>query len=382
MATFRKLPSGKWQARVSKDGKEKSIGTFRTKKEAEIEAAKVEERIYYGQTLNDRNMLFDEVTKDWLEHKKANVKESTFEQLEVIVRNHILPTFGHKKIMTVRRTEIKRWIAKFGELDENGKEKYSFGSRLKYLSVMKSILHHAVHELEVLEKNPADKLRVPVKDSVAMQKEDEVKYFSLEELNKLLDFMKTYKHQRFPEYQLYYMLMLFLSKTGLRISEALALRWSDIDGDKVTIDKQTRRDNNNNVILTTLKNASSYRSIKIDQDLVRELKKFKLKQNELILGNKRFGKNEDSIIFQNYHGHYLTPSIVREMIQKYCKKAGVEYKGTHVFRHTHAVLLLESGASLKYVSNRLGHKTIKTTADTYLDITEKIEEDELQKFAS
>ncbi|MBV7505885.1 tyrosine-type recombinase/integrase [Bacillus sp. sid0103] len=382
MATFRKLPSGKWQARVSKDGKEKSIGTFRTKKEAEIEAAKVEERIYYGQTLNDRNMLFDEVTKDWLEHKKANVKESTFVQLEVIVRNHILPTFGHKKIMTVRRTEIKRWIAKFGELDENGKEKYSFGSRLKYLSVMKSILHHAVHELEVLEKNPADKLRVPVKDSVAMQKEDEVKYFSLEELNKLLDFMKTYKHQRFPEYQLYYMLMLFLSKTGLRISEALALRWSDIDGDKVTIDKQTRRDNNNNVILTTLKNASSYRSIKIDQDLVRELKKFKLKQNELILGNKRFGKNEDSIIFQNYHGHYLTPSIVREMIQKYCKKAGVEYKGTHVFRHTHAVLLLESGASLKYVSNRLGHKTIKTTADTYLDITEKIEEDELQKFAS
>jgi len=215
-----------------------------------------------------------------------------------------------------------------------------------------------------------------------VQKEDAVKYFSFEELNKLLDFMKTYKHQRFPEYQLYYMLMLFLSKTGLRISEALALRWSDIDGDKVTIDKQTRRDDNNNVILTTLKNASSYRSIKIDPDLVRELKKFKLKQNELILGNKRFGKNEDSIIFQNYHGHYLTPSVVREMIQKYCKKAGVEYKGTHVFRHTHAVLLLESGASLKYVSNRLGHKTIKTTADTYLDITEKIEEDELQKFAS
>lgn len=90
----------------------------------------------------------------------------------------------------------------------------------------------------------------------------------------------------------------------------------------------------------------------------------------------------DGIIFQNYNGHYLTPSIIRETIRDYCKKAGVEYKGTHVFRHTHAVLLLESGASLKYVSNRLGHKTIKTTADTYLDITEKIEEDELQKFAS
>ena len=381
MANIRQLASGKWQARVHKDGKLVSLGTFRTSKEAKIEAAKVEERIYYGQTLNDRNMLFKEAVNDWLEHKKANVKESTFVQLEVIIRNHILPTFGDKKIMTIKRTEIKRWIATFGELNENGKEKYSFGSRLKYLSVMKSVLHYAVHELEVLEKNPADRLKVPVKDSVALKKE-KVKYFSLIELNQLLDFMKTYKHQRFPEYQLYYMLMLFLSKTGLRISEALALRWEDIDGDKISINKQTSRDDNNKVKLTTLKNASSYRTIKIEPDVIRELKKFKMKQNELILGNPRFCKNEDGIIFQNYNGHYLTPSIIRETMQDYCKKAGVEYKGTHGFRHTHAVLLLESGVSLKYVSNRLGHKTIKTTADTYLDITEKIEEDELQKFAS
>ncbi|WP_338449317.1 site-specific integrase [Niallia oryzisoli] len=381
MATFRKLPSGKWQARVSKEGKEFSIGTFRTKKEAEIEAAKVEERIYYGQALNDRHMLFDQVTKDWLENKKENVKESTYVQLEVIVRNHITPYFENKKIMNIKRVEIKRWIASFGELDDKGKEKYSYGSRLKYLSVMKSILHHAVHELEVIEKNPADKLKVPVQDAVAIKKE-KVKYFNLQELNQLLDFMKTYKHQRFPEYQLYYMLMYFLSKTGLRISEALALRWSDIDGDKITIDKQTSRDDNNKVKLTTLKNSSSYRTIKIDNDLLRELKKYKMKQNELILGNPRFRKNKDGIIFQNYNGHYLTPSIIRETIRGYCKKAGVDYKGTHGFRHTHAVLLLESGANLKYVSNRLGHKTIKTTADTYLDITEKIEEDELQKFAS
>lgn len=382
MATFRKLKSGKWQARVSKEGKEFSIGTFRTKKEAEIEASKVEERIYYGQTLNDRNMLFEEVAKEWLyEYKKVNVKESTFEQLEVIVRLHILPYFENKRIMKIHRPDIKRWIAKFGELDEDGNEKYSFGSRLKYLSVLKSIFHYAVHELEVLEKNPADRLKVPVQDSVATKKE-KVKYFSLEELNQLLDYMKSYKHQRFPEYQLYYTLMYFLSQTGLRISEALALKWSDIDGNKVTVDKQTRRNENNKVIITTLKNSSSYRTIKMEEELIRELKKFKLKQNEMVLSNKNFKKNEEGIIFQNFLGNYLTPSIVRESIQKYCKQAGVEYKGTHGFRHTHAVLSLEAGASIKFVSHRLGHKTYKTTADTYLDITEKIEEDELKKFAS
>ncbi|MED4455949.1 site-specific integrase [Metabacillus fastidiosus] len=383
MATFRKLKSGKWQARVSKEGEEFSIGTFRTKKEAEIEAAKVEERIYYGQTLNDRKMLFKDVATEWLyEYKKDNVKESTFEQLEVIVRLHILPYFGKKRIMQIRRTEIKRWIKEYTDMeDDNGKEKYSFGSRLKYLSVLKSIFHYAVHELEVLEKNPADKLNVPVQDSVANKKE--TKYYSLAELNTLLDYMKGYRHQRFPEYQLYYMLMYFLSQTGLRISEALALKWSDLTEDnKLTVERQTRRNDNNEMVLTTLKNSSSYRTIGLNEDLLRELKKFKLRQNEMILKNENFLKSEDGIIFQNYAGNYLTPSIVRETIQGYCEKAGVEYKGTHGFRHTHAVLLLESGASIKFVSQRLGHKTIKTTADTYLDITDKIEEDELKKFAS
>jgi integrase len=381
MATFRKLKSGNWQARVSKDGEEFSIGTFRTKKEAEIEAGKVEERIYYGQTLNDRNMLFEEVAKQWIEHKSSNLKDSTFAQVEVIIRLHILPYFGKKKIMAIRRAEIKKWIQGYvDKKDKKGEPEYSFGSCLKYLSVMKSILHYAVYELEVLEKNPADKLKVPVKDST--EKKEEVKYFTLVELNKLLDYMKGYKHQRFEDYPIYYTLMYFLSQSGLRISEALALRWTDLKGDKITIERQTSRDNNNNLKLTTLKNTSSYRTIRLDEDVVNALKEFKVIQEKFIQEYDTFHANKDNIIFHNYLGNYLTPATTRESIQRYCTEAGVKYKGTHVFRHTHAVLLLESGASLVFVSKRLGHKTIKTTADTYLSITQKIEEDELDKFAS
>lgn len=381
MATIRKLKSGKWQARVSRDGNEFSIGTFRTKKEAEIEASKVEERIYYGQTLNDRNMLFGEVVDEWLKYKIHELKGPTYRQTQVIVRLHIKPGFENLKIMNIRRIDIKNWIQSYvDKVDKKGQPKYSFGSCLKYLSVMKSVLHFAVHELEVLEKNPADRLKVPVKDSTAPKKK--IKYFSLAELNQLLDYMKDYKHQRFEGYPLYYMLMYFLSQTGLRISEALALKWTDIEGNMLNVERQTSRDDNNKLEISTLKNTSSYRTIKIDNDLLKELKKFKIIQNEHILSDQPFIRNPDGIIFQNYLGHYPTPGTVRETIKDYCKKAGVEYKGTHGFRHTHAVLSLEAGASLLFVSKRLGHKSIKTTADTYLDITKKIEEDELQKFAS
>lgn len=66
MATFRKLNSGSWQARVLKDGKQTSIGSFRTKKVAQIKANEVEERLYHGYTLTDRGLLFKEVVNEWL----------------------------------------------------------------------------------------------------------------------------------------------------------------------------------------------------------------------------------------------------------------------------------------------------------------------------
>ncbi|GIN21297.1 hypothetical protein [Siminovitchia fordii] len=68
---------------------------------------------------------------------------------------------------------------------------YSYGTRLKYLSVLKSIFHYAVHELEILDKDRSIKLKFPMKDKIEIEKT--VKYYRLNELNKLLNFMETYE---------------------------------------------------------------------------------------------------------------------------------------------------------------------------------------------
>ncbi len=52
----------------------------------------------------------------------------------------------------------------------------------------------------------------------------------------------------------------------------------------------------------------------------------------------------------------------------------------HTFRHTHTILLLESGASMKYVQERLGHKSIRVTADIYSHISKKIDLDSMNKY--
>lgn len=98
--------------------------------------------------------------------------------------------------------------------------------------------------------------------------------------------------------------------------------------------------------------------------------------------SKQLAIKDTNVYFQTYNSNYMTPSTVREMLARYCFDAGLEYKGAHAFRHTHAVLSLEAGADLLFVSKRLAHGKIQTTADTYLDITPIYESHELEKITN
>src|SRR5699024_10449618 len=115
LGASRKLPSGRWQARVRIDGKYVSIGMFDTKKEADIHISEVERKLYYNETITDRKMKFQEVIDDWFRIKKGEVKGSTLEQLEVIKRLHIEPFFGNKMLFDIKRDDVLDWVVEYGE---------------------------------------------------------------------------------------------------------------------------------------------------------------------------------------------------------------------------------------------------------------------------
>jgi integrase len=164
----------------------------------------------------------------------------------------------------------------------------------------------------------------------------------------------------------YYVLFTLLSRTGLRLGEALALEWSDIDltTNILSVNKSLSYDDHNNASITSPKSTSSVRKIKIDNNTALLLKKHKVNKNE----------------FSNQNGNYLRHSVVRDFMTSSCKRANVPILSPHALRHSHAVHLLEAGANLKYVSARLGHSTITMTADIYLHITQKIEDDALKLY--
>ncbi|MDP5275105.1 site-specific integrase [Chengkuizengella axinellae] len=123
------------------------------------------------------------------------------------------------------------------------------------------------------------------------------------------------------------------------------------------------------------KSKASQREIKLDNYMIKLIKRHKINQKEVYLKYENYKKTTDNIIFHQQDGRWLRTNVVREYFKEVCKRADVPILSPHALRHTHAVHLLESGANIKYVSERLGHASVKVTADTYLHVTKKIEDD-------
>lgn len=372
MASFRKR-NDKWEYRIRYKEmgkyKETSKGGFKTKKEAQLAAAKIEEKIASGINITDNNITFNDYMYEWLQlYKKDNVSPRTYSVYEKNIRLHILPAFGNMKLKDLTRIQYQKFIndllIKFSK---------------KTVETINVTIHHALdtamNELGLLSKNPTTKIKM--KEKHVVNKKDDIKCYDIEELNEFLHYVLKEKGG-FK----YYSLFMFLSRTGLRIGECLALQWDDIDFDKKKfhINKtliSTKR--NQPIIFGPPKNKSSIRTISLDDSTLQHLKKMKLEHSKNILKHGKYYKNYNFVFTHEDNSCMLHPSTLKFLLQA-CKKGNFRYITLHGFRHTHAVHLLQSGANLKYVSERLGHSTIDMTANVYLHITKSIEETAVNQY--
>ncbi|MGG0753126.1 tyrosine-type recombinase/integrase [Brevibacillus laterosporus] len=378
MASFRKRGSS-WEYRISfmdrQSGKYKleTKGGFRTKKEAQLAAIAAEQSINYFGFSEDGNEKVDKYFDDWLEvYKKPNVKPITYSVQERNVRLNIVPRWGNYRLKEISRIEYQKWI---NELRKH----YSEGTVRRIHSIMGSAMDDAVHEFKILRENPLQRIKIP-KDT---QKTDKVSYFTREQLEQFLNTVKTpVKHAKYQASIQYYALFTLLGRTGLRIGEALALTWDDMDleAKTLTVSKTLVYPLNSTPYLSTPKTKNSDRTVKLDDATIKIMKRHRINQKEVCLMYENYKATKENIVFHQQDGRWLRTNVVREYFKEVCKRAGVPVLSPHALRHTHAVHLLESGANIKYVSERLGHASVKVTADTYLHVTKKIENDALSMY--
>ncbi|MFE4349778.1 site-specific integrase [Peribacillus butanolivorans] len=181
--------------------------------------------------------------------------------------------------------------------------------------------------------------------------------------------------------------MLFkpLIDSGLRKGEALALQVLDLDftDNKIKIYKTLNYDVLDiDNMFGPPKTETSYRKILIDESLTALLTRHVIKQKEIKLKLAERYHRETNLVFERRNGLPYSKSTLHRAFNRICRKAGISKHITiHGLRHTHAVLLLESGASLKDAQERLGYKSIQTTADVYAHVSKELEEKSVEGYS-
>lgn len=380
MAIFRKR-NGKWQYRIyfyDEGGKrrERSRSNFMTKREAQMAAAKEESKLLNNTFVMDQNVRFDSFALEWLEtFKRPHVKESTYDRISRTVKNHLIPQFGEYRLIDINRVMYQKWINEKVEV-------YSLGTVRSFHSTFSSILDHALLDMNLIEKNPAHRIRISKRDDTPDEDDGILEFLEMDELNRLLAYLEVTPHGKYKRSIQYLALFTLIARTGLRVGEALALEWEDIDLDAgtVRVNKTLSFGSKLELKVTKPKTKKANRTLRIDAQTNELMRRHRTSQKEVYLAYPNYKKPELPLVFHSPNGTWLRTSIVRDYLRDACKKSGVQHISPHVLRHTHAVHLLEAGADVKYVADRLGHADTKITMNIYLHVSKKIEHDAMELY--
>lgn len=348
---------------------------FKTKKEAQAEAVKLESEFASRTYIKESEILFEEFVEEWFElYSLSGVKASSVKAHKVnLVR--ILELLGCRKLKDITPKMYQTAINKLG-----GKFSYAYTSAIHNTCGM--VFRKAV-DLEVIKRDPSEKAKIPKKvltiDELNSERMNE-KFLEKKELLHLLEVAKSNCDKRD------YVILLVLAYSGMRIGELLALKWSDIDFEmnKVKINKTLYRERNTAdcYTLTLPKTRTSIRVISMDENVLEVLKEYKKEKDELIDNMGEFFIDED-FIFSTEKGRPLFYENVSSRIKRLASMTGIPKKITaHTFRHTHTSLLIEAGVGIKEIQDRLGHSDMKTTLGIYAHMTKEMESMATMKFSA
>ena len=302
------------------------------------------------------------------------VKISTRVSDEAHIKNHLKPNLGGIKLNELKGQQVQEVYKK---LHKNGRVDGKGGLSPKMVRNIHLTLNKALERAvkdDLIVKNPLKYVILPRREK------KEIEILTPDEQKRLV--LECPNH-------IWGMAILLTLYSGMRMGEVLGLKWSDIDFEKNTIriNKQLARlkDYDVNAKMKTklalrngTKTSSSNRSICIAPVIMEKLKGYKLKQEE---GIKKWGKayNNLNMVFCREDGQLIDPGTFRDFYLNTLKKANVAHKTFHALRHTFATRALESGVSIKVVSEILGHASIQITLDTYSHVSEELQQDAMQK---
>ena len=308
--------------------------------------------------------------KQWMTHwlwnyKKMNLKQTTFEQYETLLRKHLYPKLGNIKLKELTTDKLQKLY----------NEMKGRGLSAKTIRTLNVIFHAGLKQAiwnGLLNKNITEQIVLP-RDEYR-----EMRVLSKEEQDKLV---ATAMNDRMG------IAIIFSLLTGVRRGELLSLKWSDFDMEKklVFIRRTVNRvknydegDNKTKLVISDTKTVKGRRVIPIVDTLFKLLLKHKQVQDGEKARAGNLYENND-LVFATEIGRLIDPGNFNRTFDRMIKRAGIEHTNLHALRHTYATRSLESGIDMRVLQELMGHSSMSVTADVYSHVLLERKVEEMKK---
>ncbi len=331
MPAYKDVAKGTWYCQFYYEDwqgqkKKKLKRGFKTKKEALEWESRFKTSVH-----PDMNMTVAEFMEVYFKDKAGELKERSIKNKRYMMEAHLIPYFGQRPMNSIRPSDLIQWQ---NVMREKG---YSQTYLRMIQNQITALFTHATNIYD-LTNNPCKKVKKMGKPDA-----DRIDFWTKEEYDK---FIAT-----FEKNDKYYVLFEVLFWTGCREGEALALTKADIDfyKDQIHINKTYYRTDRRDII-TEPKTEQSIRTIDIPAFLKEEIKGYV---------DRLYGLPDDARLFP------VVAEAVQHMLKNHSELAGVKRIRVHSLRHSHVAYLIHQGVDPLIIKERLGHRDIKITLNTY-----------------
>ena len=339
--------------------------TAKNKTAAKEKAKEYEQSITSLDKIAINKMSFIEYFQQWAElYKKNSVKPTTYNGIQNCMQSRIEPYDIARLQMSQLDSDIfQRYI---NNLVLDG---YSRATIIKTYNTINNCLKMAVIKNDI-KLNPLTLVSIPSESQVTTKTKD-IECLTEQDVNKILELAKNTDIIHGNKNSYIYEIN-FLIYTGLRIGEACALKWKDIDlkNKKLIVSSsasiiQVDDDNKKTKeVISTPKTSKGKRTVFLTQQAVNALNKI-CEKNKQYLGT-------DNRVFITAVGTPLNRRNLRRSLNSIQKQVGtsIQNSGLHVLRHTFATLAIAKKIDLKTIAQMLGHAKVSTTYNIYVHFIE------------
>lgn len=326
--------------------------------------------------LSDRTTI-DQMFDSFI-RMRTDLRESTRMNYIFQYNTHIKGTFGSRKVSAITYSDVYKLYLSLHT------EKGLMVSSIRQINGVLWQVFEVARKDRMIRHNPADDVMLEIARRV---KQESVRRHALtiEEQSALLDYV--YSSARFEQYR---PLITTLLGTGLRIGEAIGLRWEDVDfdGGFISVNHsllyRSTEDGKYRFRISSTKTTAGTRFIPLLSDVRAALEHEKQRQ-EFMDNIPAEIDGYSGFVFINQRGTPYSPAYVNDVLNSIVTgynnveqaKASRERReplllpkiSPHILRHTFCTRLCENEQNLKVIQEVMGHKNIATTMDIYSEAT-------------